>query len=149
MEFTFQNAGEGGGCGDSYENQIWCVKQNISPDVDVVHYEWTYFEHGRAAGAHESLIRWIQMLPKQPPLHIFNTGVKKGGADDKLVEHYARYGFNAFYMRTGFLNGGYDYEKEKKELEVDRFAYGHVGDGYHNTTRYGELEEDELRKTSL
>lgn len=141
MEFTFQNAGEGGGCGDSYENQIWCVKQNISPNVDVVHYEWTYFEHGRAAGEHESLLRWIQMLPKQPPLHIFNTGKHKKDNDDKLVEYYARYGFNVFYMNTGFMNGGHE--------EEDRFSWGHVGDGYHNTTRYGELEEDDLRKTSL
>ena len=37
MKFTFQNAGEGGGCGDSFENQVWCVTQNVSPDVDVVH----------------------------------------------------------------------------------------------------------------
>eukprot|EP00984_Skeletonema_dohrnii_P031608 scaffold24319_cov139-Skeletonema_dohrnii-CCMP3373.AAC.1 len=150
MEFTFQNAGEGGGCGDSFENQVWCVKQNISPDVDVVHYEWTYFEHGRAYDWHESLLRWIQMLPKQPPLHIFNTGRNiKNDRDEKLTDYYARYGFNAFYMRTGFENGGYDYETEKTEKEIDRFAWGHVGDGYHNTTRYGELEEDDLRKTSL
>lgn len=27
MEFEFQNAGEGGGCGDSFENQHFCVKQ--------------------------------------------------------------------------------------------------------------------------
>jgi hypothetical protein len=39
MKFIFQNAGEGGGCGDGFENQIWCVKQNISPNVDVVHCE--------------------------------------------------------------------------------------------------------------
>lgn len=27
MEFVFQNAGEGGGCGDSHENQVFCVNQ--------------------------------------------------------------------------------------------------------------------------
>jgi hypothetical protein len=43
MEFIFQNAGEGGGCGDSFQNQIWCVKQNISPNVDVVHCECCFF----------------------------------------------------------------------------------------------------------
>ncbi|KAL7434823.1 hypothetical protein ACHAXM_004354 [Skeletonema potamos] len=125
MEFIFQNAGEGGGCGDSFQNQ-------------------------RAYREHESLLRWIQMLPKQPPLHIFNVGKnEKNGQDVKLVEYYARYGFNAFYMRTGFFNGGHDYETEKKEKEIDRFSWGFMGDGYHNTTRYGELEEDESRRDSL
>lgn len=112
--------------------------------------EWTYFEHGGAYREHESLLRWIQMLPKQPPLHIFNVGKnEKNGQDVKLVEYYARYGFNAFYMRTGFFNGGHDYETEKKEKEIDRFSWGFMGDGYHNTTRYGELEEDESRRDSL
>jgi hypothetical protein len=90
------------------------------------------------------------MLPKQPPLHIFNTGTnEKNGQDVQLVEYYARYGFNAFYMKTGFVNGGHDYETEKKQKEIDRFAWGFMGDGYHNTTRYGELEEDESRRDSL
>ena len=76
--------------------------------------EWTYFEHGGGFKEHESLLRWIQLLPKQPPLHIFNTGVnQKNGNDAKLVEYYARYGFNAFYMRTGFMNGGHDYEADE------------------------------------
>ncbi|KAL7527827.1 hypothetical protein ACHAXR_002152, partial [Thalassiosira sp. AJA248-18] len=154
MEFVFQNAGLGGGCGDSHENQHFCVKQNVSPDVDVVHYEWTYFEHGRATPQHENLIRWTQMLPKQPPVHIFNTGVAPAGVgspDSDLARIYAEYGFNAFYMRTGFNYGGHDYDSEKNREKdaFDRFSWGYVGDGYHNTTRYGELEDDEARKTSL
>lgn len=36
MKFVFQNGGEGGGCGDSYKNQHYCIKQNVSPDVDIV-----------------------------------------------------------------------------------------------------------------
>ena len=150
MEFVFQNAGEGGGCGDSYENQHYCVRQNVSPDVDIVHYSWTYFEHGGAHKEHENLVRWTQMLPKQPPVHIFNTGkVPNGnGQDRQLMTQYADYGFNAFYMTTGFYNGGHPYDSEKSQ-GTDRFSWGYVGDGYHETTRYGEDEEDEARKSSL
>lgn len=152
MDFVFQNAGEGGGCGDSFQNQHYCVQQNISPDVDVVHYSWTYFEGGRAHPEHEDLIRWTQMLPKQPPVHVFNTGTLPGGGPySELTAYYAKYGYNSFYMKTGFLNGGHDYDSEaKREVEpFDRFGWGYSGDGYHETTRYGELEEDEARTTSL
>lgn len=38
MDLQVQNAGEGGGCGDSHKNQVFCVTQNLSPDVDIVHY---------------------------------------------------------------------------------------------------------------
>eukprot|EP00581_Thalassiosira_minuscula_P011914 CAMPEP_0183726316 /NCGR_PEP_ID=MMETSP0737-20130205/23048_1 /TAXON_ID=385413 /ORGANISM="Thalassiosira miniscula, Strain CCMP1093" /LENGTH=661 /DNA_ID=CAMNT_0025957633 /DNA_START=7 /DNA_END=1992 /DNA_ORIENTATION=- len=151
MKFVFQNAGEGGGCGDSFQNQHFCVKQNVSPDVDIVHYSWTYFEGGRAAPEHEDLLRWIQMLPKQPPLHIFNTGKLDKGMDGELTKHYAKYAFNSFYMSTAFRNGGYDYDAEKTREKdpIDRFGWGVQGDGYHDTTRYGENEQDEARKASL
>jgi len=152
MDFVFQNAGEGGGCGDSYENQHYCVKQNVSPDVDIVHYSWTYFEGGRAAPQHEDLIRWTQMLPKQPPVHVFNTGTMPAPGDYvDLTQYYAMYGYNSFYMKTGFLQGGHDYDAETKREKdpFDRFGRGFSGDGYHETTRYGELEDDEARKTSL
>ena len=87
------------------------------------------------------------MLPKQPPVHIFNTGTLEGGDDVKLAEYYGSYGFNAFYMKTGFLLGGYDYESEKNDPDnpLDRFAWSQRGDGYHETTRYGELEEEDRR----
>ena len=123
-----KNAGEGGGCGDSYKNQHFCAKQNVSPDVDVLHCSWTYFEGGRAGPEHEELARWIQMLPRQPPLHIYNTGMMKRGTDDILAEHYATYGFNAWYMTTAFYKGGHDYEAEKRN-GTDRFGWGFVGDG--------------------
>ena len=35
MNFAIQNAGEGGGCGDSYQNQGMCITQNVSPNVDI------------------------------------------------------------------------------------------------------------------
>ena len=40
MTLVCQNAGEGGGCGDSHENQVWCIKQNVSPNIDIAHYSW-------------------------------------------------------------------------------------------------------------
>jgi len=153
MDFAFQNAGEGGGCGDSHENQHFCVAQNVSPDVDIVHYSWTYFEGGRASWVHEDLVRWAQMLPKQPVVHIFNTGVspKDNNQYRQLTSYYAKYGLNHFFMRSGLENGGHDYasERDRETDPFDRFGRGFVGDGYHNTTRYGELEDDEGRKNSL
>ena len=127
-------------------------QKNVSPNVDIVHYEWTYFEHGGAAAQHEQMIRWTQMLPKQPPVHIFNTGLLNPAAnnDDQFADHYAKYGFNTWYQNTGFLNGGHDYEAEKQQdPPLDRFAWGGHGDGYHEMTRYGELETDEVRRESL
>jgi hypothetical protein len=150
MDFEFQNADEGGACSDSFRNQHFCAQQNVAPDVDVLHYSWTYFE-GRGGGPeHEDLTRWLQMLPRQPPLHIFNTGVRKRpDRDDPLVGPYAAYGFNTFYMQTGFENGGHDYAAEKRN-GTDRFGRGFVGDGYHDVTRYGEaLAVDDARRESL
>jgi len=152
MKLTCQNAGEGGGCGDDYKNQIFCIKQNVSPEVDIAHYSWTYFEAGGPAWVErESLIRWSQMLPKQPLVHVFNTGELPGNRNSdeyKLTEYYAKYGYNALYMQSGMQFGGHDYAAEKRN-GVDRFSWGHVGDGYHDVVRYGEKEENELRKESL
>lgn len=90
------------------------------------------------------------MLPKQPPVHQFNTGTVPDG-ESQLAKHYAKYGLNCLYMRSAFDNGGHDYASEQeREIEpFDRFGWGYVGDGYHNTTRYGELETDDVRKNSL
>ena len=33
MMTQVQNAGEGGGCGDSHQNQVFCITHNVSPDV--------------------------------------------------------------------------------------------------------------------
>jgi len=35
MHAIVQNAGEGGGCGDSYQNEGMCITQNVSPNVDI------------------------------------------------------------------------------------------------------------------
>ena len=155
MDFIFQNAGEGGGCGDSHHNQYFCVKQNISPEVDIVHYSWSYFEGGGAQAEHEDLVRWAQMLPKQPLVHILNVGgdgiADPGHPYSRVTQHYSKYGLNSYYMRQGLWNGGHDYESEKNDPDnpFDRLGWGYHGDGYHDTTRYGELEDNEERKQSL
>ena len=35
MKLVCQNAGEGGGCGDDFSNQVFCIKQNVSPNIDI------------------------------------------------------------------------------------------------------------------
>lgn len=156
MTLEVQNAGQGGGCGDDYKNQAFCLGQNVSPEIDVAHYTWTYFEAGDFDGkvaARESLVRWAQMLPHQPPVHVINVqhlpDPHREPKEYDLPDRYAAYGYNAFYMKSGYANGGYDYERAVSERGVDHFSWGHVGDGYHNATRYGEDEPDPLRRESL
>lgn len=88
------------------------------------------------------------MMPRQPPVHVFNTGGLPGhpNGEYELAEHMSEFGYNAFYMNTGYRNGGYDYESAK-ENGVDHFGWGHIGDGIHNVTRYGENEEGERRES--
>eukprot|EP00804_Cyclotella_cryptica_P007639 CCRYP_015253-RA/>CCRYP_015253-RA protein AED:0.03 eAED:0.03 QI:1061/1/1/1/1/1/3/215/472 len=153
MKLICQNAGEGGGCGDNFANQVFCIKQNVSPNVDIVHYTWSYFEVGNymdALVSRENLVRWTQMLPRQPPVHVLNVegAVQASDEEKELTKYYAQYGYDAFYMRYAYRQGGHDYDTEAKN-GLDRFGWHVVGDGYHNTTRYGELEEDEGRKESL
>ena len=53
-----------------------------------------------------------------------------------------------FVYKQDYTLGGYDYDTEL-EAGINRFGWKHQGDGYHNTTRYGENELDEARKASL
>mmetsp|Transcript_18046 Transcript_18046/g.39308 ORF Transcript_18046/g.39308 Transcript_18046/m.39308 type:complete len:856 (+) Transcript_18046:95-2662(+) len=155
MKLVTQNAGEGGGCGDDYRNQAYCIAQNVSPNVDIAHYTWTYFEEGDRVEKYkirESLVRWTQRMERQPPVHVLNVLWAPTGNDlrveQELADHYAKYGYNAFYMRTGHTLGGYDYEADKKN-GIDHYAAGFQGDGYHNVTRYGLKEENSNRRDSL
>jgi hypothetical protein len=150
MNFAFQNAGGGEECGDTRHNQQFCLKQNISPDVDIVHYSFTYSIDDLAHVQHENLIRWAQLLPKQPIVHILDVGYDDPASNPsnpfhQLVRYYAMYGHSIFGLRAALQRGGHDYESEP----FDRFDSGYVGDGYHDTTRYGELEYDEVRRNSL
>ena len=152
MKLVAQNAGEGGGCGDDFNNQVFCIKQNVSPNIDIAHYTWTYFEHGEEKfTARENLIRWTQMLPHQPPVHVFNAGLNDHDDKDQeegLVEYYSKYGYNQFYIKQGHTNGGYDYQSDSSK-GIDHYAWGFIGDGYHSTTRYGVNEPSPDRKESL
>lgn len=125
MKLVCQNAGEGGGCGDNFANQVFCIKQNVSPNVDIVHYTWSYFEVGNyidALVARENLVRWTQMLPRQPPVHVLNVeGSEASDEEKELATYYALYGYDAFYMRYAYRQGGHDYDTEAKN-GLDRFG---------------------------
>lgn len=155
MDLQVQNAGEGGGCGDSHKNQVFCVTQNLSPDVDIIHYSWTYFEKGGAEEQREQLVRWAQRMPRRPMVHHLvargkaNTCEADSEQNVVLDRTYAVYGYNAFCIQTGLYFGGHDYDTEMAN-DINRFGWQHTGDGYHNTTRYGEeLPDDDPRKGSL
>ena len=143
--FEVRNAGEGGGCGDSYENQIWCLRHTLGDDVDVTHYSWTYFEHEHKHAFHEMFIRWSLFMDKSPLPMILNTGNGDAHAahmedaimDYKLSQAYAPWGFNTLYMTRGIEAYGYPGKE-----------WGHVGDTLHNTTREGETA-DPVRRDSL
>mmetsp|Transcript_24225 Transcript_24225/g.52252 ORF Transcript_24225/g.52252 Transcript_24225/m.52252 type:complete len:808 (+) Transcript_24225:171-2594(+) len=150
-----QNAGEGGGCGDTHQNQVYCITHNVSPDVDIIHYSWTYFEKETPEVQREQLLRWAQTMERRPMVHHLNARGNKntcmGGtqANVDLAETYAMYGYNSFCIQTGLYFGGHDYDTEN-ENGINRFGWQKQGDGYHNTTRYGEeLPDDDPRKISL
>eukprot|EP00804_Cyclotella_cryptica_P011795 CCRYP_011369-RB/>CCRYP_011369-RB protein AED:0.32 eAED:0.32 QI:174/1/1/1/0.83/0.71/7/1198/743 len=155
MKLTVQNAGEGGGCGDSHENQVFCITHNVSPNVDIIHYSWTYFEKGGAEVQREQLIRWGQKMQRRPMVHHLVARGKANTCDADSKENvmlddvYARFGYNAFCIQTALYAGGHDYDAEEA-MGIKRFGWKFVGDGYHNTTRYGELlPDDDPRKESL
>ena len=137
VQFKVRNAGQGGGCGDSYKNQVWCVQNMVGRDVDVVHYSWTYFEAGdqNAVEWREALLRWALLMPHSPALHVLNVGDKYDQAmcgqslgPPKMADQYAKFGANAFCMQPGIrMHAGWTGN-----------TWGQVGDGMHTTTRYGE-----------
>ncbi|KAL7481977.1 hypothetical protein ACHAW6_007688 [Cyclotella cf. meneghiniana] len=155
MKLIVQNAGEGGGCGDSHENQVFCITHNVSPTVDIIHYSWTYFEKGGAEVQREQLIRWGQKMQRRPMVHHLVARGKANTceADNKqnvmLDDVYAKFGYNAFCIQTALYAGGHDYDADEA-MGINRFGWKFVGDGYHNTTRYGQLlPDDDPRKESL
>jgi len=127
-EVEVRNAGEGGGCGDSYRNQIWCVRSMLGDDVDSIHYSWSYFESGDrdVAKWHEMFVRWSLLMDNAPVPFIMNVG--EGRVRDRLFDHYKKFGFNTFFLQKGLKKHFPDYKKE----------WGVVGNGLHNTTRDGK-----------
>ena len=99
-----------------------------SPDVDIIHYSWTYFEKGNPEVQREQLIRWAQVMPKRPMVHHLvargksNTCEGDNEANVELDRHYAPYGYNAFCIQTGLYAGGHDYDGEEEE-GINRFGW--------------------------
>lgn len=123
-----RNAGQGGECGDSHQNQIWCMRHMIGDDVDSVHYTWTYFEQRDDQKAwHELFVRWALLLPNAPVPFVIDCGVGPPESQpDDLFDAYSKFGFNALYLQRGLA----------KHLGYKK-SWGTVGDGLHNATRYG------------
>jgi len=126
-EVEVRNAGEGGGCGDTYRNQIWCMRHMIGDDVDSVIYTWSYFESGdRTINEwHETFIRWALLLDNAPVPFIMNVG--EGRLGDPLYQHYKDFGYSTFYLEKGLKKFNPSYKKE----------WGVIGNGFNNSTRYG------------
>ncbi|GAB5367333.1 hypothetical protein AAMO2058_001221300 [Amorphochlora amoebiformis] len=147
VDFVVRNAGEGGACGDSFENQIWCVRHMLGDDIDIAHYSWTYFEAGRdMKEIHETWARFVLLMDRAPVpqfLHVDGRNEKEcERAVDytgKLFEVYGKYGLNIACLQKGISKEGFP----KKE-------WGRIGDGTHTTTRYGEFSNvTDARRKSL
>jgi len=145
--FVVHNGGQGGGCGDNYENQKYCLRHIADEKSDVIQYSWTYFEAGDSSAVQhrESLLRWALRLKHSPAFQVLNVGEKlttsqcgESLGSSLMYSRYAKYGANAFCLQTGLHMSGRWGGK----------VWGEVGDGLHMTTRYGESESP-ARKKSL
>lgn len=139
VNFEVRNAGEGGGCGDSMHNQVWCVRHTLGDDIDIAHYVWTYFENGAGlAETHEKFIRWSLLMKRAPAPQFVNVGGAENEWAKPLDAPYAKFGMQYVTVKPT-LQKYYDW----------KFKWGQVGFGKHTTTRYGEKETDVDRKNSL
>jgi hypothetical protein len=110
----------------------------VGDDIDFLFYEWTYFENGAAFMYHEAITRWAALLPKAPATIIFNCDNNAWGRPN-LAETYSKWGANGINLEAGLKAGPY----KGKE-------WGAIGDGVHDTTRYGEGPDvSDTRKKSL
>lgn len=149
VKLEVRNAGEGGGCGDDYANQIWCSRHMVGDDADIIHYSWTYFEAGghNLEAIHEQIIRWALLMKNSPAVHFLNVGelfdpeacLRGAIGSHSLFSKYVSFGLNAVCLQTGLTMS--------KKWGGKKWNF--VGDGLHSTTRYGEDEKDQFRKDSL
>jgi len=86
----------------------------------------TYFEDHSAYQYHEAITRWATLLPKIPATIIINCDNNAWGRDS-LPKAYARWGANGINLEAGLRAGPYAGK-----------VWGAIGDGIHNTTRYGD-----------
>jgi len=146
-----RNAGNGGVCGDDFRNQVFCIRQLVGDDIDVLHYSWNHFEAGKEyrtlLSFREMLVRWALMMPRSPAVHIMNSDELRSDEDcgraygtPEMFQAYSQYGANAICLQTGLLRSG-RWQGEK---------WAEVGNGIHQTTRYGELADvTQKRRESL
>lgn len=178
-ELEVRNAGQGGGCGDSYANQVPCMRQILGDDVDEIHYCWTYFENpshrsSMIAMYHEAFVRWGLLMERSPAALILeaDSGIeptldgKQACEPIKDVLEYARCRRTLLRNQSGPECGT---ESDAELLKaygplganvlcmtnglVKRGYRGKVwqavGDTLHNTTREGEQQENKERRQSL
>ncbi len=145
VDFAVRNSGQGGVCGDSFENQVWCLRTLVGDDVDLTQYSWSYFESGHKPKAlaryHEMFYRWSLLMEHSPvPQLVYISDCSQLSARDvALLDTYGRYGADVLCMQRGLRAAGYPGKKWRE-----------VGDGLHETTRYGDLPGvDSERRRSL
>jgi hypothetical protein len=131
--FEVRNTGQGGDCGDSFSNQIWCLPALVGDEVDITHYSWTYFEAGAkqlVEASHELYYRWSLMMDHAAaPMLIYTGNCSRFSKPDReLLEAYAPWGANVLCMIRGLEQAGFE-----------RGEWGQKGDNLHETTRSGEL----------
>ena len=129
------NACQGGGCGDSYQNQIFCTKTLVGSRPSLLLYEWTYFENDDDVPEwHEVFERWALLLDSAPPVIMLNAVNTPWGyplpesALKALKRVYGKFGINGLALANALAKTG-------KSPGED--AWGKVGDGMHDSTRYG------------
>ncbi len=143
-QLVVRNTGQGGDCGDSFDNQVWCLPMLAGAEIDIAHYSWTYFEAGnqeRTPVAHEMFYRWSLMMDHSPvPQLIYaNHCPNLQKRDQALLDAYAVFGTDILCMTRGL-----------SELGYKRGDWGSVGDPLHETTREGAAANtSEMRKKSL
>lgn len=138
VKFEVRNAGEGGSCGDSMYNQIWCPRNTLGDDIDIAHYVWTYFESGNLEKIHEMFTRWVLLMQRSPAAQFLNVGAGFSSWHQPINDAYAKYGMQYVTVKPTLIKY-FDY----------KFEWKAIGDGKHNVTRYGENEKDEFRKHEL
>jgi hypothetical protein len=135
VDFQVRNAGQTGWCGNDMFNQIFCLNHMVGADVDVTHYTWTYFEQPnqepKLSAAHEAFVRWSLLMPRAPAPLFLHAVLKKDDwnmeSERYIHRNYSNFGVNSIAM---FAGPGHDNAK-----------WGNIGDGAHNTTRYGAAKK--------
>jgi hypothetical protein len=135
VNLEVRNAGQGGGCGDDFMNQPFCIRHMVGDDADIIHYSWTYFEAGNSAEAREmkeALMRWALLMEHSPALQVINAGeistssqCRDAFGPEQFFNDYGKFGMNAICLQLGLKSNGWPGN-----------TWGAVGDTMHTTTRY-------------